>query len=252
MSLEALAMEVVSRPADEDVREAYAVAVEASDPARAELIRLQLVMARCRRTAIDSYPALLRAGDLIREHHERWAQPVAQYVNGYDFLRGFVERVTVDAEWFLESADELYAMAPILHLDLTDAMLVRDELFRSEWLDRIVSISLRSNQLDDAAAVALAASPYLRHLEWLDLSANQIGDTGLEALAASENLPRLGYLRFERNATADPTPQHSDEYDATSAVAGALQERYGHRAWLEAVPRYPWPPHRDATWVEPA
>src|SRR4051794_40498637 len=38
MSLTALAMEVVSRPNYEDVREAYAQAVEPTDPSRAELI----------------------------------------------------------------------------------------------------------------------------------------------------------------------------------------------------------------------
>jgi uncharacterized protein (TIGR02996 family) len=56
MSLEALALEVVSRPHDDHVREAYADAVARKDPERAELIRLQLTMARNRRTGVDSYP----------------------------------------------------------------------------------------------------------------------------------------------------------------------------------------------------
>jgi hypothetical protein len=250
MSLKALAIEVVARPEDEDVREAYAAAVRRSDPERAELIRLQLKTARMRRTGVDTYPLAQREDDLIRAHHARWAQPIAQYVSGYQFFRGFVEVVTVDAEWFLESADELYDLAPILHLNLTDAELVVSDLFRSEWLSRIRSINLMRNDFGDAEAALIAECPYLRNLEWLDLSHNHIGDVGFEALAASENLPRLGYLDFRYNATADPTPQHADEYDATSLAAEGLQQKYGHREWLDAHPRYRWPPDRDAVWIE--
>ncbi|MCW2751435.1 MAG: hypothetical protein JWR83_2545 [Aeromicrobium sp.] len=250
MSLAALAMEVVARPYDDGVREAYAAAVRRSDPERAELIRLQLMTTRMRRTGVDTYPHGMRESDLIRAHHARWAEPIAQYVSGYQFFRGFVELVTVDAEWFLESADELYDLAPILHLDLTDAKLAVEDLFRSEWLERIQSINLMRNDFGDVEARLLADCPHLRNLEWLDLSHNQIGDEGFEALAASENLPRLGYLDFSDNATNDPTPQHADEYDATSVVAEALQQKYGHREWLDAHPRYRWPPDRDAVWVE--
>lgn len=250
MSLAALAMEVVARPRAEDVREAYAEAVRRSDPERAELIRLQLMTARMRRTGVDTYPHAMREGDLIRAHHARWAQTIAQYVSGYQFFRGFIELVNVDAEWFLESADELYDLAPILHLDLTDAAPVAEDLFRSEWLARIVSINLMRNDFSDAEARMIAECPHLRNLEWLDLSHNQIGDAGLEALAASENLPRLGYVDFSYNAAEDPTPQHADEYDATSLVAETWQQKYGHREWLDAHPRYRWPPDRDAVYVE--
>src|SRR3954453_5301771 len=143
-------MEVVARPRDEEVRGAYAEDVRRSDPARAELIRVQLTTARMRRTAVDSYPLATRESDLIRTHHARWAQPIAQYVSGYQFFRGFVELVTVDAEWFLEGADELYNLAPILHLDLTAATLVAEELFRPERLERIRSIKLMRNDFGDA------------------------------------------------------------------------------------------------------
>jgi hypothetical protein len=251
-SLAALATEVVARPGDEDVREAYAEAVRRSDPQRAELIRLQLKTARMRRTGVDTYPLALREGALIEAHHARWAQPISQYVSGYQFFRGFVELVRVDTEWFVESADELYDLAPILHLDLTDAKLAVNELFASERLERIRSIKLMRNDLGDDEARLIADCPHLRNLEWLDLSNNHIGDAGLEALVASDNLPRLGYLDFRWNVASDPTPQHADEYDATSLVARAWMEKFGHREWLDAHSRFRWPPDRDAVWIERA
>jgi hypothetical protein len=246
--LEVLYLQVVADPHSDPAREAFAVAVESTDPDRATLIRLQLKMAQDRRNNEDSYPAAMQAGNLIRAHGTRWAEPVSQVVSGWQFLKGFVDLVKVDAEWFLEAGHEIYARAPVLHLDLTDAHLVKDELFSSPLLERVVSLHLMRNDLGDAEARLIADSPHLGNLEWLDLSHNRIGEEGLDALAASPNLPRLGYVDFRWNVADDPTPQHADEYDATSLVGLALQEKYGRREWLDAHPRRHWPPERDAAW----
>ena len=246
--LESLHLQVVADPHDNAVRSAYADAVEDSDPDRAELIRLQLQMAADRLRGAESPGLPSRAGRLMAENHPRWAADVSEIVSGYSFLRGFVDVVVMDAEWFLESADEVYARAPVLHLDLTDVAIAADELFQSPSLDRIVSLELMHNQLTDEHVAALAASPHLRNLEWLSLRNNQLTLAGVETLAASPNLPRLGFVWLLANDLDDPTPQHCDEYDATSLVAEELQRKYGRREWLEAYPRWRWPPDRDATY----
>jgi hypothetical protein len=171
---------------------------------------------------------------------------VRPLVEGWVFLRGFVEWVKVDAARFLTVAPELYRRAPVLHLDLTGVKPVAAELFQSPHLARIQSLGLLHNGLGDAEVAALAASPHLANLRWLKLNNNKIGAAGLEALAASRNLPRLGYVGLRTNAIPDPTPQHADEYDATSPVGKELQRKYGPRAWLDARPRWQWPPPRDA------
>jgi hypothetical protein len=246
--LDVLLAHIVANPTDEALREDYAIAVEAIDPPRAEFIWFQLTSARARADRVDSYPLSLREGDLIREHGRRWAAIIDQFVSGWSFRRGFVEVISVDAEWFLESAEDLYRMAPILHVDFTDAHLVAEDLFASPYLERLLSIGLLRNDLGDAEVAHLAASPYLGNLQWLKLSDNQVGPAGLEALAASKLLPRLGYVDLAFNPVPDPTPRFCDGYDATSAVGEELQERYGHREWLDAHPRSPWPPDRDAVW----
>lgn len=245
--LAALLQAVVDAPTDDAPRAAYADAIAASDPERAELIRIQLVVARARKTHTEPPGgAPNREGTLIRAHGAAWAGDVKPLVAKWQFLRGFVEVVTLDAAAFLAHAAELYRRAPVLHLDLTGVKPVAAALFASPQLGRIQSLRLAGNALGDAEAAALAGSPHLGNLAWLDLSRNQIGAAGLEALAASDRLPRLGYLGFAANAIADPTPQHADEYDATSAVAAQLQARYGPRAWLDARRRPSWPPERDA------
>lgn len=243
----ALLHAVVAAPADDAPRLAYARAIAASDPGRAELIELQLALARARKAHTAPPDASLhRELALLHAHGAAWAAGVAPLVDKWQFLRGFVEVVTLDAARFLAGAGELYRRAPVLHLNLAGAKPVAAALFGSPHLARIVSLKLAGNALDDADAAALAASPHLGSLEWLDLGRNRIGAAGLEAIAASHRLPRLGYLGFAGNAIADPTPQHADEYDAASTAAQQLQRKYGPRAWLDARPRSTWPPERDA------
>jgi uncharacterized protein (TIGR02996 family) len=245
----ALLAAVVAAPDDETPRLAYSDAIAKSDPARAELIKLQIVLARWRKAHEnpDTRPeASARERVLLDQGAAAWAADVKPLVDKCQFLRGFVEVVTLDAAKFLASAPELYRRAPILHLDLTNVKPVAAQLFQSPHLARIKSLNLRANKLGDAEAVLVAKSPYLRKLEWLDLSSNEIGEAGLDALVATDRLPRLGYLRFEDNTAADPTPRHADEYDAESAQATALQAKHGKRAWLDARTRAEWPPPRDA------
>jgi hypothetical protein len=183
---------------------------------------------------------------LLSAHAAAWSAPVRPMVTKAQLLRGFVEVVELDAATFLARADELYARAPVLHLDLTGVKPVAGELFGSPHLARIESLSLLRNELGDAEATLLARSPYLPSLAWLDLGLNQVGAQGLEELAASTRLAKLGYLGLAANPVADPTPQHADEYDGESLIARQLQAKYGPRAWLNASPRYTWPPPRDA------
>jgi hypothetical protein len=245
--LVALMQAVVDAPTEDAPRAAYARTIAATDPERAELIDIQLELARADRAQKSTPPQLSnRKVILLHKHGARWAADVQPLVDGWVFMRGFVEEVKLDAARFLSVAPELYRRAPVLHLDLTSVKPVAAELFRSPHLARIQSLSLLHNGLGDAEVAALAGSPYLANLAWLELSNNKIGAAGLEALAASHHLPRLGYVGFATNAFPDPTPQHADEWGATSRAAEELQRKYGARPWLDARRRWQWPPPRDA------
>lgn len=248
-NLDVLRDAVVAAPDDEAARVAYAAAIEPTDPERAELIKVQLQLARWRKAherPAGRPAATEREFALLGKRGAEWAKDVKPLVAMAVFLRGFVEHVALDAGAFLQSAPELYRRAPVLHLDLTGVKPVAAELFASPHLGRILSLQLTRNQLGDAEAVLLARSPVLGKLTWLDLEDNQIGQAGLEALAASDRLPRVGYLGFAGNRAPDPTPVHADDYDTTSAAAKALQKKYGKRDWLDARTRFEWPPPRDA------
>jgi uncharacterized protein (TIGR02996 family) len=248
--IDALHEQVVASPVEDAPRLAYAGALESMDQERAEFIRLQIRLARLRRERNKSGPPgpYIREHALIAERGAEWAADVSGLVEKWQYLRGFVDVVWMEAAAFLTTAPELYRRTSVLHLNLTGVAPVADELFGSPHLRRIRSISMVAQNLGDDAAIAVAASPHLAKLEWLDLRNNQIGQPGLEALAASQLLPRLGFLGFSGNAAEDLTPRHADEYDADTLEATDLQNTYGLRDWLCARVRAVWPPDRDAVW----
>ena len=245
MDLAAALAAVVGDPEADEPRERYARAISRSDPAHAEFIGCQLAAHAAYHRQEESSPDLQTAELIRRNHGDRLAGRISQFVSGYAFGRGFVETIAVDAEWFLESGEDLYAMAPVLHLNLVDVKLCLDDLFASPLLDRIHSISLLREELGDPEVAVIAASSHLGRLRWLDLGLNNVGPDGLEALAASTGLPQLQWLGLSVNPVADPTPRFADEYDTTGQAAADLMARHGPKDWLDARPRWKWPPYRE-------
>jgi uncharacterized protein (TIGR02996 family) len=84
---------------------------------------------------------------------------------------------------------------------------------------RLLSLSLRSNDLPDDGAQRLAECPALEDLRELDLSDNEIGDAGARALAESPWLNKVAVLRLDRN--------YIDNGGQT-----ALRRRFGRRLRL--------------------
>jgi len=204
-----------------------------------------------RRTGVDTYPLAMRESDLIQAHHARWAQPIGQYVSGYQFFRGFVELVTcgrgVGSSRVPTSSTTLRRSCT---LDLTDAALVSRTCSVRSGSSVIVSINLMRNDFGDAEARLLAGCPYLRTSSGSISATTRSATRGSRRWSRRRICPGWATSTSAYNATNDPTPRHADEYDVTSLVAQAWQQQYGHREWLDAHPRYRWPPDRDAVNVE--
>src|SRR5262245_55153491 len=118
MTEEGALLQAILDAPDEDVpRLVYADWLEergaAQSSARAEFIRVQLALEQLpeddeRRTEVRA-----RAQALLAEHEQAWVGPLRQWVRGWEFRRGLVERVEIDASVFLARADELFRLAPI-------------------------------------------------------------------------------------------------------------------------------------------
>jgi uncharacterized protein (TIGR02996 family) len=200
---------VLDDPDADAPRIAYAAHCDAEGDPRGQFVRIQLEIARLRRRDPSDPFARIRsydADELLAAHDARWAAPVARWTSGHVFVRGFVEKITLPVRTFLEHAPELFAVAPIRHLDLTGTRAVAEELFASPHLARIRSLNLDRFGLTDEDVANLAASPHLGELQWLQLMRNDVGMDGARAMAASKGLPKLRYVGFFGNRI-DPTEE---------------------------------------------
>lgn len=242
---DALYRAILADPDSDGPRIRYAESARTSGDPRADLIDAQLEVARQRRAhqPMTAYrQAHDRAAALIDKHGALWRQPLAPLIDDGvitrpTFLRGFVEDVTMTAATFAKRARDVYALAPVRHLSLTD---VAGNLDALRHLDRIVSLDISGQQLGDDAITALAGSAASRRLHWLDISVNQITEAGLAALVASPHLPALAYVSVRGNRFASPVDEHGSEGDSMvmtrpSDTGKALEAKLGHRvAWFHA------------------
>jgi uncharacterized protein (TIGR02996 family) len=125
------------------------------------------------------------------------------------FQRGFGARVAarhVDA--FLACAEQLFALAPIRHLELDLRNGVGPEqvarLAASPWLGRLCSLNLNLGRLGAEPMRRLCESPHASGLRHLALPFAGVIAAGVEALVGSSLFPRLLTLDLSWTDYADP------------------------------------------------
>lgn len=241
---------VCADPEADAPRIAYADAAESTQPARAELIRIQLARALAERgaRALVSEPGR-RELELLARHATDWVSTVAPFVRpveqprpdpGWRFERGFVSFVRLDAASLLTLGEQLFALAPIRHLDVDNRSPVTAVL-ASPLFAHLRSLGLTGCKLDDEAAIALAMNPHLAGLRWLDLRDNNIGAPGVAALAASPHVRAIPVVHLGGNP-GDPAQQYSLDWDNSVADSwlppegAALEQTLGPIPWLHLPP----------------
>jgi uncharacterized protein (TIGR02996 family) len=212
-----------ARPGSNQVRLIYADWLEEQGDPRGDFIRRQCQAAGLaswnpRRLALES-----EAHALLLRHEADWLGPMLGAVSNWEFSRGLLRSVTVDAATFLAQAEKWLPALPLLGLhlrkahghvaalaacpqlahltglylgdnDLTDDDL--NELVRSPHLHRLRELYLQSNHLSEKGIRALSASAGLPRLQDLNLAANRLNSSGIEALVRSPHLKRLKHLNL--------------------------------------------------------
>jgi uncharacterized protein (TIGR02996 family) len=236
---------VLAEPNADAPRLVYASACEAhGDSERAEFVRLQVQSIAARRKGDEQgeLQGFQRELALRKRFGDQWAGPVRDSVKSFQFFRGFVEWIAVDAAYFLTHADELYAIAPIRMVALRDAVPVLKDLGCSPHLARLVWLSLENQQIEDHGVELLAESPYLRNIAYLGLAGTGMSAAGVETLAASPHLPAL------RRVTGLPKEFEEEEWwdqgktiDVISPCeAPTIERKYGPKAWLHPMTLSGW------------
>lgn len=233
---------ILSDPESDQLRLDYANKCVASTPDRANLIRLQVQSRNLLRVSGEWTGPFGAAHELLDKSSNKllWAGPIADRVEWYDFGRGFVEDIKLDAATFLKQGEEFYGLAPIRRLYLKNVAPVAEALFTSPLLDRIVCLSIESQKLDDQHIALLSASPHLSHLGCLGLSGNHVTTAGLESLMRSQGLPSLKCARFFGCPVyeAELGDEYGDDQGQIVDIFDGLwpiEKRLGRKTWLHTV-----------------
>jgi uncharacterized protein (TIGR02996 family) len=176
---------------------------ERGDADRAEFIRVQCALA----AAADDDPSRGRLAErerkLLEGHAGRWVGELAEWLEGWEFRRGFLESVTATARTFLDVGARLAAPPTVRRLRLVNAGRFLHAVALSPHLARFAALDLSGNGVDADGAAALSGSPYLAGLTRLDLGDNLLGDAGVRMVARSRRLPGLTDLNLRNNNVGD-------------------------------------------------
>src|SRR5262249_10615030 len=149
-----------------------------------------------------------RERQLLREHRERWLEPLRGLVHDAHFGRGFVEQARFDAETFLDHGNEVFAREPVRGVSFLDrAPGTLTQIAGSPHLARLTALDRRQyrangplfmQRVSEAEARALGAAPAVAGLKTLDLGLCHLGVGAVEALAGSPHLAGLETLVLEQ------------------------------------------------------
>jgi uncharacterized protein (TIGR02996 family) len=211
---------ILESPEDDHLRLVYADWLEERGDPRGEFIRVQYALEEVNGDEAQKHQLLFRQQQLLAEHGDRWAKPIAELTSDWTFRRGFVEEVSLDAKSIVKGGDAVFQAAPIRRLKIraADSHFI-PELIECPFLERIAGLDLGGTGIGDLSLQLMVRAPKLRHLrslilhgnfitlegartlasrwehlEELDLSYNDIDDLGLQALCAAPGFKALRSL----------------------------------------------------------
>lgn len=121
MTYEELLARVVASPEDDTPRIAFAEHVRSYDPELARFIEVQLAAAEARRVSREGRRTVIGAEErvLLQRNASRWARTIQKYATRFDYDRGFISKIVIEPNLFLEYGEWLCTNAPIRHVGLT-------------------------------------------------------------------------------------------------------------------------------------
>lgn len=247
--LEAVCLE----PHEDAPRLAYAAWLEGQTPpnVQGEAMRLAIeTEGKKPSLVVDSddrmalLEAIFRLRKLRREHKSTWKQAMLAIADDCQLHLGLVASVKLDAGVFLKRAEDLFTMAPIVHVQLTGLSDFFDDFLGCPFLGRIYALTLTDQGLTDDNMYRLTHVSALDHLWYLDLSDNLISLRGVEIFACSPFFKQLSHVVLDGN----PGDVH-ERCGVEEAIVHVWFPRNGDR--LEArYGRIPWLHFPEACWSD--
>jgi uncharacterized protein (TIGR02996 family) len=241
--------EIIADPENDAPRLIYADWLEENNEhARADFIRTECAIEQFEPFSPQRMELSDHASDLLTNHRAGWQSAIPTWAQltdqtyGNCFRRGFPHRVSGQPADFLQTADELFAAAPIreaqlgliedngraladcpyvarlwnLSLSFSEAQLDLEVLLSSPYISSLRGLQVSFIQkhpsgafaesaptLQDHHAKLVSACDKLSNLRSLDLNHHLIGPDGVSALVESPHLARLESLILANNPLTD-------------------------------------------------
>jgi uncharacterized protein (TIGR02996 family) len=212
---------VLARPEDDATRLVYADWLEEhgqgeADLARAELIRLQVLLAREEEDSPLRREQAFRARCLLDQYRKQWLAPFRGCrLHRPLFCRGFLDRARLRAKDLAAHAGTIFAGAPLRRLWLTDLGGKVSVLRRVPASNQLRELDLCGNSLGPEELRALAKLPNLGALRELGLSFTDLGEDGAGVLCEHPF-----YRPLSLRCGGNPLTEEASE---------RLRERFGER-----------------------
>jgi uncharacterized protein (TIGR02996 family) len=172
---------------------------EPADQARAEFIRLQLALGAISEDHPRRRELTTRQNNLLMRYHGPWTAHLAGLAAGFQFRRGLLDSVSVDAGSFIARGEELFRRASIRRVKLSDTLRHLGALSHCPHLGRVRELDLCGNDLGNGGLNLLLRSRHLLNVERLDLSHNGLDGAAPRILAEAGTIPRLRDLGLSGN-----------------------------------------------------
>jgi uncharacterized protein (TIGR02996 family) len=222
---------ILARPLDDGPRLVYADYLDETghplDAARADLVRVQVALARLPADHPRNPDLRERERDLLQAHRRAWTAPLATLGAEFTFRRGIPDAVALDAATFLRRGEELFdntqagGRSFVRQVLLREPARVAPQLADCPILAGVEELSLCQGGLGNGGVELLVRSPFLGAVRSLDLGFNGLGDAGVRALARASTLPSLQFLALNDNGpiTGDGAAEIAD----SPFLAGLLE-----------------------------
>jgi uncharacterized protein (TIGR02996 family) len=208
---------VFALPDDDGPRLVYADWLDEQGDPKGEFIRTQVELARLPGDDPRRPELAARAQALLAAHRPDWDRPLVRLlddsplqppadarqrpVRGWDYRRGFVEVIDVQAWAFASHANVLFMLMPLSRVRMHNAHELIGRLVTSPALARLRELDLSDNGITDFDAALLARCIHLSRLRSLDLRRNPIGPDGVRDLRRSPFLSRVTELQLDGEPT---------------------------------------------------
>jgi uncharacterized protein (TIGR02996 family) len=178
---------------------------------RAELIRIEVEIARTFPGSPNRAKLFERRQDLLKLHAAEWFKKFDGKVTALQTERGFITSLRCDASTFLEHASSWFETQPITHLKIDSVwsnsgnrkICHAREFFTSQYLGQITQLDLEYAMVNPAGLYWLSQNPTISALKEINLRNNNVGDDGVRTIARMHGMIRLESLDLVNNRISD-------------------------------------------------